>query len=283
LTGEFRLDFRGFGWEHIYEHKGGWFGDRFKHVIEPELTYRLVRGASNVDDIIRFDQNDVVVNTNEIEYGITNRLYTRRDSGGGQARELLSWKLVQKYYFDPTFGGAIVPGQRNVFDAMQDLTGFAFADGPRRFSPIVSTVRFSPRDTWNSDFQVDYDPKLHRMRDASVTATLYQPRGFLALTYFVTRQVDPISIASNQVRATFGVGNFNKPGVSAALSIAYDIERSTALNTIVQMGYNWDCCGVMMEYRQFNIGLRDETQWRFSFSLLNVGSFGNLKRQERLF
>ncbi|MDD5543850.1 MAG: LPS assembly protein LptD [Acidobacteriia bacterium] len=283
LTGEFRLDFKGFALEHIYEHKGGWFGDRFKHVIEPEVSYRIVRGATDIDQIIRFDENDVLVNTQEIEYGITNRIFARRDSGSGQAREILSWKIAQKYYFDPTLGGAVVAGRRNVFDALQDLTGFAFADGPRRFSPLVSLVRFNPRENFSADFQTDYDTRLHQMRNASVTSTIYDSRGFLALTYFVTREHDPITIASSQLRTTLGFGNFNKQGVSAAFSIAYDLKRSTVLNSVVQMGYNWDCCGVMVEFRQFNIGLRNETQTRFSFSLLNVGSFGNLKRQERLY
>jgi LPS-assembly protein len=284
-TGEVRLDFRGFGLERIYEHKGGRFGDRFKHVIEPEVTYRLVRGVSDIDQIIRFDERDVVVNTNEIEYGVTNRIYARRDAGSGseQARELLSWKISQKYFFDPTLGGAIVPGRRNVFDALQDLTGFAFSDGPRRFSPIVSLLRFSPRDGWSGDFRVDYDTQLHQIRNSSVTANVSNPGRFLSFTYFLTRQHDPLTIASNQLRATFGVGNFNKPGISSAFSISYDLKRSTIQNSVVQLGYNWDCCGVTLEFREFNIGLRNETQFRFSFSLLNVGSFGNLKRQERLF
>jgi LPS-assembly protein len=285
VSGEFRLDFRGFGLERIYEHKGGWFGDRFKHVIEPEMTYRLVRGVSDIDQIIRFDERDVLVNTNEIEYGITNRLYVRRDSGSGsdQARELLSWKVSQKYYFDPTLGGAIVPGRRNVFDALQDLTGFAFADGPQRFSPIVSLVRVSPRDGLSGDFRVDYDTQRHQISSTSVTSSFFNPRGFLLFTYFLTRQHDPLTVASNQLRTTFGVGNFHKPGVSAAFSFSYDLQHATLQNSIAQVGYNWDCCGVTLEYRQFNIGLRNETQFRFSFSLLNVGSFGNLKRQERLF
>src|SRR5437773_5385441 len=33
-----------------------------------------------------------------------------------QARELVSLRLSQKYYFDPTFGGALQPGSKVVFD-----------------------------------------------------------------------------------------------------------------------------------------------------------------------
>jgi LPS-assembly protein len=38
-----------------------------------------------------------------------------------------------------------------------------------------------------------------------------------------------------------------------------------------------------MQYRRFSFGLRNENQFRFAFSLANVGTFGNLRRQERLF
>jgi len=36
-------------------------------------------------------------------------------------------EVNQKYFLDPTFGGALVPGQRNVFTTTEDLTGIAFA------------------------------------------------------------------------------------------------------------------------------------------------------------
>ncbi|HKY03990.1 MAG TPA: LPS assembly protein LptD, partial [Blastocatellia bacterium] len=55
---------------------------RFKHVIEPYLTYRLIRGVGEeFDEIIKFDERDVVANTNEVEYAIVNRFFsTRRPS-----------------------------------------------------------------------------------------------------------------------------------------------------------------------------------------------------------
>ena len=52
----------------------------------------------------------------------------------------------------------------------------------------------------------------------------------------------------------------------------------------MQTSYNWDCCGLSVEYRRFFLGLvRNENQFRVAFSLTNVGAFGNLRRQERLY
>jgi LPS-assembly protein len=50
-----------------------------------------------------------------------------------------------------------------------------------------------------------------------------------------------------------------------------------------QVTYNTDCCGWSVQYRRFGFGNRNENQYRFAFAVANIGSFGTLKRQERLF
>jgi len=47
--------------------------------------------------------------------------------------------------------------------------------------------------------------------------------------------------------------------------------------------YNTDCCGISVEYRRFNVGVRDDTEYRIAFAISNVGTFGNLRRQDRIF
>ena len=72
---------------------------------------------------------------------IANRIYAKR---GNSVEEIFSWELFQKRYFDPTFGGALIPGQRNVIAPTADLTAYAFLVGPRSTSPVVSVLRMSP-------------------------------------------------------------------------------------------------------------------------------------------
>ena len=50
-----------------------------------------------------------------------------------------------------------------------------------------------------------------------------------------------------------------------------------------QFSYNTDCCGYSIQYRRFNVGTRDENQFRVAFAIANIGSFGTLRRQERMF
>ncbi len=74
--GEFELDLRPVALAKNYYGKNDAF--RFRHVIEPFLTYRLITGVNNFNRIIRFDYSDTLADTNEIEYGVTNRIFTRR-------------------------------------------------------------------------------------------------------------------------------------------------------------------------------------------------------------
>jgi len=72
--------------------------------------------------------------------------------------------------------------------------------------------------------------------------------------------------------------------LSAAGSIGFDANLSSLQYATAQTSYNWDCCGLSLEYRRFALGsVRNENQYRFAFTLSNVGVFGNLRRQERLY
>ena len=113
---------------------------------------------------IRFDETDLLANTNELEYSLTNRLFAKR---GDNVTEIFTWELSQKRYFDPTFGGALIPGQPNVFTATADLSAYPFLLGPRNYSPVVSMFRASPVAGLGINWQADYDPFYHKVVDSS--------------------------------------------------------------------------------------------------------------------
>ena len=95
---------------------------KWKHTIEPDIVYNYVTGVNDFTRFIRIDQDDTISDTNEVQYSITQRLFRRRGGDASATEEFASWTLLQKYYFDPTFGGALVPGERNV------LAGARFGD-----------------------------------------------------------------------------------------------------------------------------------------------------------
>lgn len=74
---ELAVDIRPPALERTYTNEDG--SPRFKHLIEPYITYRLISGiGSEFNQIIRFDDSDAVANTNEFEYAIVNRFFTRQ-------------------------------------------------------------------------------------------------------------------------------------------------------------------------------------------------------------
>ena len=63
----------------------------------------------------------------------------------------------------------------------------------------------------------------------------------------------------------------------------YDYIRGAMQYTQTQLTYNTDCCGLSVQYFRFAVGTRNESQVRVSFAVSNIGAFGTLKRQERIF
>ena len=93
-------------------------------------------------------------------------------------QEILTWEVSQARYFDPTFGGAVVPGQRNVIESSEELDGFDFIDGPRNYSPVVSSLRYQQR--WGFEWRVDYDPLIGHISNDEINANYRWSKYFVA-------------------------------------------------------------------------------------------------------
>ena len=86
------------------------------------------------------------------------------------------------------------------------------------------------------------------------------------------------------MRFLIGYGAPNKPGLAAAASAGIDLKLDSAQYITLQSSYNWNCCGLSLEYRKYDLGtVRDEGAYRFNFTLANIGTAGNLRRAESLF
>ena len=277
---EFKLDLVAPSFTRVFNRKT-WLGDKLKHVIEPRVTYEYVTGiGQDFSKIIRFDENDLLSNTNQVTFSLTNRLYAKT---GNEVKEVFSWELSQARYFDPTFGGAVVAGQRNVLLSQIELTPFTFLDGPRTDSPIVSALRFSPR--WNISFEwrADYDPLRHEVVASMASADWRKGSYFISVGHNESHSAEYLLSSENQIRAAAGVGNQTRRGWNAAVVAVYDYKVGSLIYAIGQATYNTDCCGFSVQLARSHWGAFDETQYRFAFAVANLGSFGTLKRQERLF
>jgi LPS-assembly protein len=214
-------------------------------------------------------------------------------------REIATWEITQKYFLDPTFGGALVPGSRNVFTTTADLTGIAFVTEPRHLSPLVSRLRVETSEHTDTEWDLDYDFQLGRMNASTLLAnyhvgafTIGGGDAFLQIPFLQAAQSSGTQLASStaltqtfqQFRVALGYGQPNKRGFSSATSFGIDAESGLLQFATAQTTYNWDCCGMTVEYRRYAIAnVRNENLFRFTFTLANIGSLGNLRRQERLY
>jgi LPS-assembly protein len=293
------------------------FGSDLRHTIEPDIQYRYVAGINNFDSIPRFDTTDVVSDTNEVEYSLTQRLFFKHlhpkacSSGdlpapingiislpgtytecGGDTDAWITWKLAAKYFFDPNFGGAATPYRRNVLASTLDLTGVAFLNGPRNNTPLIS--RFKVRTSQHSDLEwdADYDFKTGRMDASNVFADYRRDSVFSSVGYSSLQALNASftsDLASqvtkyNLLRLLVGYGAPTKRGLSAGVNAGYDFIQAALQYGGIQSSYNWDCCGLSVEYRRLALGsVRNENQYSFNFTLAGVGAAGNLKHSERIF
>ena len=272
-----------------------------KHVIEPDIQYHLVRATDPQDimDVVRFDGLDTLAETNQVEYSLTNSIMVRKDVAAGQpvpqARELVSLRLSQIYYFDPTFGGALQPGSNIVWQPTAALTGFAFARG-RNLSPLISVLKLAPSSTYDTELRADFSPNGGGVLNAGITSNLHRGLVGLSLTdFFISRtaaQLTPVlpttplsQIPSyNLLRTLATYGNVDHNGFSGAFGVDYNFVEGVAHQLVGQAGYRFSCFAVNFEYRRFSLGpLRQENEFRVAVSLANVGTFGNLRQNERLF
>ncbi len=261
-------------------------GDKVKHVIEARVRYRYVTGINNFQQTLRFDDLDVMSNTNEVEFNLSNRLLKKNSSGG--VDDVISWQLFYKRYLDPTFGGAVVAGQRNVVESADLLTGYAFLNGPRNQSPISSVLRVQGRA--GVEWRTDYDP----VRHAFVNSSLGMDVRFGEFLFFASHNLlktDPIlAPTANQLRLQARYGGENRRGWNYGFSTGYDFQGPPTTNKAywqfiqAQATYNTDCCGFSVQYSRFNgFTAFNNSQIRVAFALANIGSFGTLRRQNRIF
>jgi LPS-assembly protein len=172
------------------------------------------------------------------------------------------------------------------------LTGIAFLDGARNWSPVISKLRVQTSANTDVQWQLDYDPVRGRINSSATFAEYRYGEYFVGLSNaFFHVPAEPAAetfsnapLVFNQFRYLLGYGHPNKRGFAGGFSMGYDQNLGFLQYAAGQSSYNWDCCGVSFEYRHIDVpGVNVENQYRFAFNLANIGTFGNLKRQERLY
>ncbi|MCO6511937.1 MAG: LPS-assembly protein LptD [Aridibacter famidurans] len=311
--GEFELDVRPVALARNFYGKNDSF--RFRHVIEPYLTYRFRKGINEFERIIRYDYEDTETDTNEVEYGITNRFFVRRYSEAvtDEARELLrdapaeekdplsiqpyeifTLTIRGKYFFDPYFGGALKPGQRNQIKPITDLTFYTFGGVPRRFSPINIDATYRPLKTIFFNSRMDIGVQGGGLRNISATIGYDTKLLKIFQTFYYTRAVTLIpslrqfsdpngkeagTLRGSQWSPAIFIGDKNR-GLYGGTSLFLDFENrrvsggTPLVSSLYTLGYAFDCCAIATQFYTYNVGVRSENRLVFSFRLNGIGALG---------
>ncbi len=268
------LEMTGPTFSRIFNNPGKWYTDKFKHTIGPVATYRYRTKVEDFERFPKFDGNDQIFGTNEIQYGIEQHFFARRPAAGKAGKpnpyEFLTWRIVQTYYVD-------IKNGQNDFDPNYSSAVFGVEGVPDHNSPIRSDMRFRPTPRFNSNFVLEYDVNFKQLRRLSLSSRLDTSRfdfqGGWSRAFRPDSQKQRLQVSSDTVQGSA------KLDLSSSLHLEgsgyYDIIKKKLLNSRVRLRYDVQCCGFVTEMIQFNFASRVERQFRFSIELANIGSMGN--------
>jgi LPS-assembly protein len=162
-------------------------------------------------------------------------------------------------------------------------------------------VRYRPSRTLTADFRTDIDPKSGGLRNISATFGLQQQLIQAFTTFYYTRAIqlfgnlsqynDPRGFEAGTLRGSqwspsIFIGRTER-GLFLGASLFFDFQNrrftrnSPLISSTFTGGYAWDCCAVVVQYRSYNVGLRNENRVLFGFRLKGIGSFGTESFGER--
>ena len=202
--------------------------------------------------------------------------------------------------YTATFGGAILDAERNVFQALDSISPFAFAFGPRNWSPIVSDIKITPGGPYDLEQILQYDTQIQRLVTIGTLLKVKPFSEYFATLAYFRLNDNPVQSdfpvpqppgfvpfeqpLSNQIRALVGYGSETRKGFNFLSGLSYDFTNKILQNQVVQVSYNGGCCGLAVSYHRINLGqVRTENQFRVALTIANIGTFGNLRRQEKIF
>jgi len=259
----------------IFRLPGDFYSEKFKHVLEPEFLYTFRSKVENFNSIPSFDFNDQYPGTNQLLYGITNRIYAKKMGPTGKlvTHELFTWRLSQTYYVD-------IGQKQNQYDPNYNSATFAHGPGglPSHHSPIRSDLTLRPTLNSQINFGTEYDPNYHQFTSVSLNGRINVPRA--TFTGYWSRAVNTTEIAKDRtpyVNTVRGTGRFVlwPEKLTIEGSLTYDALLKSLLQYNTRIRYGIQCCGFAVERVNYNTSYRKDTSTTFQLELAGIGSVGS--------
>lgn len=275
---EMRADFLGPVFSKVYT-PNNFLADRLKHVIEPAFSVQRITAIDGEDRVVLLGSSydRVVGGVTRMTYGLTNRVLVRKASkdpaGSALAsapRELLTASVTQSYYTDQ---------RASRFDPAYN-SSYVDSGGGRpesNYSPVALQVRSQPLPALAASVRAEYDYAARKMLSVSTAGDYGVPAARVALAW--SRSLSSF-FPTNSIN---GSTHLNLLGgrLGGDYSLNWDIQRDVVIQQRVVAFYNAQCCGIVVEYQQYNPGSYGGTSFpkdrRFNlgFTLAGIGTFSN--------
>ena len=235
----------------VYE--GGWWKiERWKHQIEPEISYTYIPRV-NQNDLPVFDELDRIDYTNAITYGLTNTVSgrIRQDGGGYTIRELLRFQVSQSYSFGEPFWREVESGRG------------------RYFSDIEAELWLNPSKYINMQGDLQYNTYKRHLDGFNVYAALSDRRGdAFGVEYRFSRdEVETINL-DFKVRLQEWLDLFS--------TYHYNIFEERRIQSVYGLDFRAKCWGIRLsvEDKKGDARVEDEIDFRIQVTLTGLGSVG---------
>jgi LPS-assembly protein len=241
---------------------------KFKHVIEPRVTYTYFGPFSDFRQaaLPEFDQIDAPLSTNNVRVALDNRLLAKSGAENASAREILLFEVSRMYSYD-----ANVPLETSL-----DLTKHSSA------SPWDFLLRFNPGERTSVKGEVQYSGLFGRIAATSLSSDVSLPGNQLVgLTWFINYLPETGLTASNQIRVNTAL-NIIPQKLSLQAQVGWDVQNHLLGQQYYALNWSDQCYGFRLELRQFKalVGPRlSDTSIRFSLTLKNIGTVLDLNNR----
>lgn len=249
----------------IYDKPQSTYSPRYKHVIEPRITWsRTDEVDPSSGRIIQFDEIDPLGGKrNRMRLSVINRLLAKRFPSRN-AEERTTWEVLSVEFARDIDLRSKPPGR----------------DFPTIPLPYSLTGRLTPTEHVNFSGGAQFTPNF-AFGGYNISGNLNYGNNSANLAWFRTASPFPDPDNPSKVR----VRGFNRLTGGGTLNLldqavtirghtSFDISRRDLQEVSYATQYNTQCCSIGGEIRRISFGFRSETQFSFILELLNVGSFG---------
>jgi LPS-assembly protein len=273
---DFQTRITGPVFNRIWNTPGKSYAQKFKHVIEPTVSIQRTTAVDNFNQIVQLEGADYIVGgTTRINYGVSNRLYAKKET----SREILNLNISQSYYSNALAAQ---------FDR-QYQSSFTSGTAPTHYSPVAVQLRAAPTDRVQGEFRTEWDPTVHTLRTLAANGSFSSSSWLQTTLGWSQRRYIPelpgFNVESGATNYLNASTNVHRAGgrLGGSYTFNYDLQHDTFLQQRYTAYYNSQCCGIAVEYQNFNYGgslssygLSEDKRFNLSFTLAGIGTFSNL-------